>query len=382
MKKKISLLIREEGGAISVMAVIMLFAFIGILAVVIDLGHLHTVQNELRNAADACALRGARGFFDDNLTTISSTPPNTGPGTNGAIDKASAAIGDNRSDNVQLVTLPVGDIQVGLWDYVGRQLLPYTWPPDVSWWGKAIGPGISLPTQKTDSYNAGPVTMTLANIFGMSTVAVRAEATAALSGIGGFTPGSPVMPFGPMTPPPNAGPFTGYFRNDTNDTVGWSNLQGVPLGDKPNGTNANDLKKLLAGTGSPDTGPDHPVVSLNNGVVSSAIKEMTAKNNQFGLVETAPKSNIFTPQGNNAAGVPYADVVYLLPVYDKALTGGDVDKFNQAAVVGAIAAKLVEVADSPGNNIKVWIMTEGYVAPGVGGGLWYGVLSTQPFLVQ
>ena len=63
MKKKISLLIREEGGAITVMTVIMMIAFLGILAVVIDLGHLHTVQNELRNAADAAALAGARSLM-------------------------------------------------------------------------------------------------------------------------------------------------------------------------------------------------------------------------------------------------------------------------------------------------------------------------------
>lgn len=378
MKKKISLLIREEGGAITVMTVIMTLAFLGILAVVIDLGHLHTVQNELRNAADACALRGARGFFDDNLTGLSPTPPDK----NGAIDKAAAAIGDNKSDNVALVTLPKTDITVGIWDYVNRQLLTWNWPPEAIWWGKYIGPGISLPTQRADSYNAGPVKMTLANIFGSSTVPVKAWATAALSGMGGFIPGSPVLPFGPMTPPPVAGPFDGFFRNDGNDTVGWSNLQGVPLEDKPNGTSANDLKNLLAGKGSPDTAPDHPVVSINNGVVSSAIKTMTGNNNLFGLVETAPKSNIFQPQGTNAAGVPYADVVYLMPVYDKTLTGGDPNKFNQSAVVGAIAAKIIEVHDSPDNYMKLYIMNDTYVAPGVGGGAWYGVLSTQPKLVK
>ena len=63
MKKKISWLIRDEGGAITVMTIIMMVAFLGILAVVIDLGHLHTVQNELRNAADAAALAGARAFY-------------------------------------------------------------------------------------------------------------------------------------------------------------------------------------------------------------------------------------------------------------------------------------------------------------------------------
>ena len=74
--KKIRFLIRDESGAITAMTVIMMAAFLGILAVVIDLGHLHTVQNELRNAADACALRGARAFYaDDHHAACSQSPP-------------------------------------------------------------------------------------------------------------------------------------------------------------------------------------------------------------------------------------------------------------------------------------------------------------------
>jgi Flp pilus assembly protein TadG len=71
MKKKVSFLIRDESGVITALTVIMMAAFVGLLALVIDLGHLHIVQNELQNASDDCALRGARGFFADNLTGIS-----------------------------------------------------------------------------------------------------------------------------------------------------------------------------------------------------------------------------------------------------------------------------------------------------------------------
>ncbi|HLD48012.1 MAG TPA: pilus assembly protein TadG-related protein, partial [Desulfobaccales bacterium] len=97
MKKKISLLIRGEGGAISVMAVIMIFAFLGILAVVLDLGHLHTVQNELRNAADAAALAGARslmpmtkpaGWPDDDPPWPLENPPPCGVAIQAAKDTA------------------------------------------------------------------------------------------------------------------------------------------------------------------------------------------------------------------------------------------------------------------------------------------------------
>ena len=74
MKKKISWLIRDEGGAITVMTIIMMVAFVGILAVVIDLGHLHTVQNELRNAADAAALRWGPAPYVHDATPVGRLP--------------------------------------------------------------------------------------------------------------------------------------------------------------------------------------------------------------------------------------------------------------------------------------------------------------------
>jgi hypothetical protein len=185
-----------------------------------------------------------------------------------------------------------------------------------------------------------------------------------------------------MSPPPKTGEFNGYFRNDKSDTVGWTNLQGVPVGDHVNNTSANDLKNLINGTGTPNAGPDNPIVDINNGQVAAAINVMTSPNNAFGLVETT--TNIYQPQGTNAAGVLYSDVVYLLPVFDKSAYGLDPadPKFNQAAVVGCIAAKLVEVGSSPYNYITVNILDEPYVAPGYGGGLYYGVLSNVPKIVR
>ncbi len=111
---------------------------------------------------------------------------------------------------------------------------------------------------------------------------------------------------------------------------------------------------------------------------------MTAKNNLFGLVETAPKSNIYIPDptGTNAKGVPYPEVQYLLPVFDKATLGGDPNKFNQSAVVGCVMVTLQEVGTSPYNYIKVNFVAGPYVTPGYGGGAYYGVLSNVPKLVQ
>jgi len=384
--KRDSSLIRNESGSISTLTVILLAVFLGLLAYVVDLGHLHTVHNELRNAADACALRGARAFLPDSIPVTGSSPTPVDPDPASAKTEASLTIKVNKSDKKDLTDLPTDEIQVGIWYYKAaespdpnQQLQAWEWPPPSSAWGKYIGPGISLPAKRDDSHNSGPVSMTLAQIFGKTSVAVtNVKATAALSGVGGFTPGSPALPFGPMKQylPDNPAPFHGTFRNNNNDTMGWSNLD-------PNNTNPNasDLKNLLTGQNSVPDCPFMSEVGLNNGQIASAINAMTGNNNPFGLVEVSNGSKIYTPQGNNSKGVAYADIIYMLPVYDKSgLTNPDT--FNQAAVVGAVPVKIVQVATSPENYIDLEIVPGNWVVPGYGGGAWYGILATEPKLVQ
>ena len=116
MKKKISLLIREEGGAITVMTVIMTLVFLGILAVAIDLGHLHTVQNELRNAADACALRGARTFYADDTSTAvedSVTRGSAGIPQQEAADTVKLNYTDTTANPLQIIQ----NVAIGVWYY-------------------------------------------------------------------------------------------------------------------------------------------------------------------------------------------------------------------------------------------------------------------------
>jgi Flp pilus assembly protein TadG len=61
MKLRVSLP-KDCQGSVTVMTMILMFLFVGILALVIDLAHLQTVKTELSNAADDCALRGAGVF--------------------------------------------------------------------------------------------------------------------------------------------------------------------------------------------------------------------------------------------------------------------------------------------------------------------------------
>ena len=386
MKCKYSFFFKDSRGSATVMLAILMFAFVGLLAFVIDLAHLQNVKTELWNAADDCALRGARAFLPDNL------PHNDqllkiDPDPFHAVSQASLAIGDNRSDDnafhmANLIDLPVADIQSGIWDYNGevsgnKQLLPWEWPPPSSMWGKYIGPGITLPVKRDDTHNRGQVSMTLARIFKVNQVAVGANATAALSGIGGYYPGSPVLPFGTwdnLLPKPN-NQLHGTFRNDNSDTLGWTNLN-----PKDTNPNANELKTIMEQGALYDC-PYGSTVGLQNGVASSVIKAMTAKNNRFGLTDPN-KDNVYEPSSDPNPASPgdtYASTVYMMPVFSDGSQGGN--KFNQSAMVGGVPVQIVRVADSPGNYIDVQIMSGPYVAPGYGGGRWYGVLATEPKLV-
>ncbi len=359
-------LIKDDRGSVSTLLIILMFVFIGLMGIVIDLGHLHTVQNELRNAADACALRGARAFFPDNLTGMVTTPPDP----DNAQSQASLSIGVNKSDNMALTDLPTAEMQVGIWDYTARVLNAWEWPPPASDWGKFIGPAISLPTKRDDSHNAGPVNTTMAQILGTTAVAVRDRATAALSGIGGFYPGSPTLPFGTWNSllTGTGQNIHGIMRNDISDTMGWSNLD-------PNNTNpnANEIRNILidpTGASTPNC-PTGSTVGIQNGVASTLIQAMIKPDNRFGLVETSP--NVYTP---NAA---HANDVFMMPVFDK----GDNYTFNQSSVVGAVPVKIVSVSGPPANTIDIQVVGGSWVAPGYGGGAWYGILAvTDPKLVQ
>ncbi len=395
MKRDFSL-IKDDCGSISVSTIILLAVFIGLLAYVIDLGHLHTVQSELRNASDTCALRGARAFLPDTIPVDGVSPIPMDPDPLNAETQASLAIGVNRSDNKTLTDLPTGEIQVGIWDYEASGWLGgspfWSWPPDSSLWGRYIGPGITLITRRDGTHNGGPVGMTLAQLFGMNTVTVggpnTTQATGALSGVGGTTKGTPTLPFGPMEQylPSQPGRFHGVFKSNVTNTIGWSTLNP----DNIHSVSANDLKKIMQYGAQYDC-PSGATVGVQNGVDASVIQWMTKQTplNMCGLQPISPGSNVYTPSNETNYSAPnpdggyysYADTPYMMPVYDLQGPSGN---FNQSAIAGFVPVNILQVATSPDNYIDLQILSTDvtYIVPGYGGGRWYGILATEPKLVQ
>jgi Flp pilus assembly protein TadG len=64
--KAFGALIRETEGSVAVITAICLVAFLACVSLVIDMGHLYTVRNELQNVADASALAAANALIVDS----------------------------------------------------------------------------------------------------------------------------------------------------------------------------------------------------------------------------------------------------------------------------------------------------------------------------
>jgi len=88
----------RQHGAVAIIVAICLVVLIGMLGLVIDLGHLYVAKTELQNAADAAALSGAKEL---NRTLA---------GVTRARDRAIEAAGKNKYDlNATAVTLTAAD---------------------------------------------------------------------------------------------------------------------------------------------------------------------------------------------------------------------------------------------------------------------------------
>jgi len=70
LKLKSDSVLGNQKGITLPLVAIMLFVFLGIAALALDLSHLYVVRNELQNAADAGALAGARFLYNEDGSVV------------------------------------------------------------------------------------------------------------------------------------------------------------------------------------------------------------------------------------------------------------------------------------------------------------------------
>jgi Flp pilus assembly protein TadG len=343
----------NEQGAVAVMVAVTLPVLLGFAALTIDIGHSLVAKNELQDVADAGALAGARrlGTIYQGLSPaqqVSYTLTSPAPVISDVQNVSAQNYGAGRS-----ITVNVGDIQIGQWDSVNKTL---TVTPAT--------PNAVRVTARLDGTSNGPVSTFLANVMGISSVDVRATATAALTGVSTTNPGDLETPFGisafrMQTPFCNA-PVRFYPTNDPQACGGWHTFTDTP-------PNANTLRQQINGMiPNPPTftspGTQAGVTSLEfvGGNIANAL------NNLY---------NLYMAKRDPNTGFWDA----LVPVYQ---SNNCSNPNSPMQIVGYASMRITNVLAPPAGQLVEGIIQCNLVDGGRGGGASFGTLGSIPGLVQ
>ena len=174
--RRLRALLGAQDGAIGIVIALLLPVLFGFAGLAVDIGHSYAVKSQLKNAADAGALRGARALVP---YTGSPATPNWAL----ALSKAPEAVKANGADNRLLTDC---DVTYGYWSFT-------TTPPSLQPAGIVPGandfPAVSVTVSKTAGKNDGPVSMYLASILGLLSADVGAASVAIISFPTGMPPG-------------------------------------------------------------------------------------------------------------------------------------------------------------------------------------------------
>jgi hypothetical protein len=329
---------REVKGAVAAMTALVILVGLGMLALVIDLGHIFLVRSELQRAADAGAMAAALGLL--SIPAGSKGPVSIVPDCPRALSAAQTMVSENQADGGLLLLLS-GDVSFGKWDSAANTFTDTgcSIPKQVN--------AIKVRVRKDQSANE-PITLFFARALpgGWRAQELSAEALA-LTGYAGYAPaGAFAFPLaidaGNVDPSQPGKLVTIHLAPTPGDGGCWHSFD-----DKSAGT--SDLRKLINGsTPSPEVSVGDQI-KLKEGVSDADIKEL-------GKVLADNKGPM--------------DI--LLPVIS-----GD-SHTGWTTVLGFAAFHLTMVESSGSDKYLQGYTVPNYVAPGVspGGpnyGLWAGV---------
>jgi Flp pilus assembly protein TadG len=309
IKKRLIGFRRDESGAVTVVVVLVLVVLLGIGALAIDVGHMCWVQNDLKKAAEAGALAGARGLWPVVLTPPPLTTPTPDP-----TQATNWALNTTTSNNVDGVNLSEGEVivQVGQYDYATQQFNAGISPAN----------GVRVTTQRND------VPMFLAQILGVFSKDMSATATAVMDSIVGIGGGSMPIAVNKYYSPPGT-EVTIILGPSPNDQGGWF-TKDEAASDKAIGAYIDGGCPALS---------IGDLINLNNGFTSN-LKDLSSK-----LAANGGELYTFVPvvetDSFNHANIPITDFVpfKITEIMD---TGAAADRYIKGTVVttGECAAGL------------------------------------------
>ena len=167
--RRLRAFLADQDGAIAIVIALLLPVLLGFAGLAVDIGHMYAVDAQLKNAADAGALRGAKVLV-----------PYTGsPGTPNwaeAMIKAPQAVNLNSADGKPLTQ---STVTYGYWSFLTTppSLKPAGTNPDPN----NEFPAVSVTVSKTAGKNDGPVKMFLASVLGVISADRSATSVAMIS---------------------------------------------------------------------------------------------------------------------------------------------------------------------------------------------------------
>jgi Flp pilus assembly protein TadG len=361
----------SEEGVTALLVAITLFVLMGVAALAIDLSHLFVVKNELKNAADAGALAGARYLFF--------TPDNDGDqedeylsgqvNTNANSIAYQAAIANVSEKTAVEVNWPggnAGDVQRGHWSFYysdhpdqGQDftLSNATDTPDFF--------GVSTEELDRDTTfvnavrvvarrEATPVTSFFARIFGYDDFTLAAESVAYIGFAGSLQPGEADQPIAICEASVKIGDEyecnVGRMINDggsydTSETGMWTNFSQDPPESCGDRTDSSDLRDIIepvpntCGGGNPGEITLNAFMSTMNGQSQTAFDSLRDECWWNAMIDTNGDGIPETSIDSDGDGRPDLSWEISLPVLDCA---GGSTTCNR--VIGAVTVEVVWIS--------------------------------------
>jgi hypothetical protein len=174
-------------GVIAIGLALLWVAFLGFVAMVIDLGFALVTRNQLQNITDGASLAGTRqlGRIYEGLTPSEQQGYILTGTDQGAILAEVNAIGAENAAGGIAIHINAEDVVIGQWDGAMRQLTPTVSAPNA----------VQVLARRDDQANS-PLTTSFARVVGTDNLKVWAQSTAALTGMSEVMAGELGAPVG------------------------------------------------------------------------------------------------------------------------------------------------------------------------------------------
>jgi len=400
----------NERGASAILIAILMFVFLGLAALALDISHIIVAHNELQNAADAGALAGARFLYNDDGTAINE-------GANLIAYNAAMA---NKSEKIPVevdwTSGNAGDVLRGHWRFTDKSFTPNASLLPVDLWGVSsdeLDANLNFinAVQVSTRREATPILAYFARIFGIDNFKGTASAVAYIGFAGTLTPFDVDQPIAICEDSIllngeyscNIGRMINSGQNiESSETGGWTSFnQDDPCS---GGTNAQEVKSLVCGGGNPEPIQLGGDMATNGGEIQSAFSELldcwnnrpdpTQPWNLTLPVVSCPGNNMGTCE--ELQGAVNLNIIWITgpgedPSYTNApmqmggWSNNDVDgQARWTDFVNTFNLKNVDGSPAPYAKKSIYFLPDctPHVPAGASGGENFGILAKIPVLVE